>query len=228
MTLLFAFGWLTTYLPPSPIHAQAYRKRMIALRPFHDKQRKQLELVQRLQWKGPLAAFQFDASQLQLPPRPKPFRHMPTHQELTVFFERVQLQYYQLMHVVIQEGMSARRAAAMAAAAKAEEEKLAAKRRARQAAAAGAAAASAGKRPGARGGGSTGPTSPRLPQQQQQQPAPATPVAQASTAPAAAPAAAPPATAVKTATLPRKEFAGLPPQGTAAAGKPPIVAGAKR
>jgi hypothetical protein len=70
---------------------RAWRNKMRDLAPFHARQRKQLEIVQRLQWTGAPSAFVFDASAMRLPPPPKRFRHIPSDNELFSLIERVSL-----------------------------------------------------------------------------------------------------------------------------------------
>lgn len=109
----------------------AYRKKMLILRPFFEKQRKALELIQRLQWRGPPSMFIFDNSQLKLPPPPKPFRNIPSDDEILTLIDRVSLEFYTEQSKIIRRSQSEKAAheAAEKAAHEAEAERKAKARR---------------------------------------------------------------------------------------------------
>jgi hypothetical protein len=68
---------------------QAFKHKMRGLAPFLAETRKKAELVQRLMFKGPAAAFVFDASVVAMPPRPKRFRAYMRQAEVMELVERV-------------------------------------------------------------------------------------------------------------------------------------------
>lgn len=68
-----------------------YHRKMAALAPFYKHQRKQLEVVQRLQYRGPPGLFRFDDAPLKrmLPAPPPPFKLLPRHSEMLAYVARV-------------------------------------------------------------------------------------------------------------------------------------------
>jgi hypothetical protein len=100
----------------------AYKRKVQFLQPHIATQRKRLELVQRLAFRGPASMFVFDESELKalIPKAPKPFRNVPLRSEIIHLVESVQQEWFIRLGKVYAAEEAGAGAAGKAAAAKGE------------------------------------------------------------------------------------------------------------